>query len=146
MRVARGAFIACVVFLFGFAGVVLLQAQQTTTAAPTLRMGRYDKSTETTFNGTVVAVQGPSNSKLPRGTYLVVRSGAITWNVHMGLFASKAIPFASGDSVQITGSVISFNGQQILLARQVNSGSKSITVRSTGGFVLRPHPAAQTQG
>lgn len=125
------------------------QSQQTTArvaTAPALRAGRYDKSAEVTTSGIIVSIQSQRNGPLPRGTYIVLRSGALTLNVHMGLFPPESIPFASGDQVQITGSLAYTSGGQILLARQVQSASHAVTVRSTYGFVLRPRPADRMQG
>lgn len=115
-------------------------------ASPALRMGRYDKGTEAVTSGTIVSVESATNAALPRGTYLILRSGALTLNVHMGLFSPAAIPFAAGDAVQITGSLVSINGHQLLLARQVQSAGKTVTVRSSNGFVLRPAPGGNAQG
>lgn len=115
-------------------------------ASPALRMGRYNKATEAVTSGTIVSVESAKNAALPRGTYLILRSGGLTLNVHMGLFSPATIPFAAGDAVQITGSLVSVNGNQLLLARQVQSAGKTLTVRSSSGFVLRPAPAGRAQG
>ena len=115
-------------------------------AAPSLRMGRYDKSAEVVTSGTIVSIQAHRNATLPRGTYMVLRSGALTLNVHMGLFSAATIPFATGELVEVMGSLISMNGSQILLARQVQSAHQKLTVRSSNGFVVRPHPGERVQG
>lgn len=117
--------------------------QQST--APALRMGRYDKSSEVVNNGTVASIGVQRNGTLPRGTYLVLHSGALTLNVQMGLLSPASVPFAVGDQVQVIGSIASIRGQQVLLARQVQFSGKTLTVRSAHGFVLRPRPASQSQ-
>ena len=122
------------------------QEQQSRATAPVLRMGRYDKSTEAVVSGTILSIQAQTNAAIPRGTYILLRSGALILNVHMGLFSSSTIPFKTGDQVQVRGSLIATSGGQILLARQVQSGNGSLTVRSSKGFVVRAHPLAQTQG
>ena len=144
MRVP-GLALVCMIFVVGLAEpAARSQPQQAT--APTLRMGRYDKSTEVVVSGTVVSIQTQKNATVPRGTYIVLRSGSLTLNVHMGLFSAGAIPFGSGDQVQVTGSVISANGGQILLARRVQSASQNLMVRSSNGFVVRTRPGGQLQG
>jgi hypothetical protein len=108
-----------------------------------LRMGRYDKAAEVVDSGTITSIGAQKTGSLPRGTYVSLRAGAVTLNVQMGLYAPANIPFAVGDQVQVTGSLMSVNGQQIVLARQVQSSSKTLTVRSAHGFVLRPRPVSQ---
>ena len=144
----------CLILLIGWAAgpSALAQTPQSqqvtaqTAPAPALRPGQYDKSVEVTTSGIVASIQAQKNGPLPRGTYIVLRSGGLTLNVHMGLFPPESIPLASGDQVRITGSLVSINGAQILLARQVQSATQELAVRSTRGFVLRPHAAAPMQG
>jgi hypothetical protein len=147
MSIHRFALALCLIFVASLAAPAVRSqtSQAAQTLAPALRMGRYDKSTEVTSSGTIASIQTQKSTTLPRGAYLVVHSGAVTLNVQMGLFPPGAIPFAAGDQVQVTGSLISTSGGQILLARQVQSASQTITVRTPNGFVLRPHPAGHVQ-
>jgi hypothetical protein len=138
---------ACLIFAVGLPPMAGAQARQSLAAtAPALRMGRYDKSAEVVTSGTILSIQTQKSGTLPRGTYIVLHSGALTLSIHMGLFSPGTIPFGSGDQVQVTGSLISLNGGKILLARQVQSASQTLTVRSTNGFVVRPHAAGRMQG
>jgi hypothetical protein len=146
MTVSGLALTMCMIFLFGLCEPAARSQQVTVPATPTLRMGRYDKSAEVVVSGTIVSIQNQKNTTVPRGTYIVLRSGPLTLNVHMGLFSAGAVPFASGDQVQVTGSMISTSGGQILLARRVQSASQNLMVRSSNGFVVRPHPAPSAQG
>lgn len=150
MRISRFVLPVCLIFVASLlAPLAHSQAsqavQQNTSPAPALRMGRYDKSAEVVTSGTIASIQTQKNTVLPRGAYLALHSGALTLNVQMGLFSPGAIPFAVGDQVQVTGSIISTTGGQILLARQVQSASQTLTVRTPNGFVMRPHPAARMQ-
>jgi hypothetical protein len=137
----------CAVLFFNLAPPAYPQLQQAAQQqrAPALRMGRYDKSAEVVTSGTIASIQSSKSATLPRGAYIALHSGALTLNVHMGLFSPSSIPFAVGDQVQVTGSLISLNGTQILLARQVQSSSQTLTVRSSNGFVMRPHATNPTQ-
>ncbi len=56
------------------------------------------------------------------------------------------MPFHVGDQVQVTGSLITVAGKQMLLARTVSSASQTITVRTTGGQALRPSALASNPG
>lgn len=147
MRIPLLALLVCAISLLSLAEPARAQSQQSAAQkpAPALRMGRYDKSTEVVTSGSIASIQTQKTGALPRGTYLTVHSGTLKLNVHMGLFSPSAIPFAVGDQVQITGSLISMNGNQVLLARQVQSSSQSLTVRSSNGFVMRPHAINPTQ-
>jgi hypothetical protein len=125
----------------------MFRAQEQPTATPILRMGRYDKRTETVANGTIVSIQAQRRSMtMPRGTYVVLQSGPLTLNTHLGLFSGENFPFKTGDQVSVTGSLITIHGNQFLLARQIRSGTQSLTIRSSNGFVLRAHPVVQAQG
>jgi hypothetical protein len=139
--------IACLGFFSGMAGPAT-SAQQTQAAAPAGgRTSRYEKAAEASTTGTILSIQAQNDSTVtPRGTYLSLQAGPLTLNVHMGLFSANSIPFKVGDQVQVTGSLVTANGRQILLARQVQSASKVLTVRSPNGIVLRVHPATHTQG
>jgi hypothetical protein len=138
---------ACLGFFSGMDGPAI-QAQQLQSSAPAgMRTGRYDKAAEVSTTGTILSIQAQNDSTAtPRGTYLGLQAGPLTLNVHMGLFSANSIPFKAGDQVWVTGSLVTVNGKQILLARKVQSASRILTVRSPNGIVLRAHPAIQTQG
>ncbi|HWF39703.1 MAG TPA: hypothetical protein VG322_14360 [Candidatus Acidoferrales bacterium] len=146
MSIHKWSLLFCAILFFSLAPSAYPQLQQAAQQhAPALRMGRYDKSAEVVASGTIASIQSSKSATLPRGAYIALRSGALTLNVHMGLFSPPSIPFPVGEQVQVTGSLISMNGTQLLLARQVQSASHTLTVRSSNGFVLRPHPAAHMQ-
>jgi hypothetical protein len=133
------------VFLISLVALPAHSQLQSSSSAPALRMGRYDKSTEVVVSGTIASIQTQAGS-LPHGTYLSLNSGALAVNVQMGLFSKASIPFSAGNQVQVTGSMITFNGQQILLARQVQSSNQTLVIRTANGFVVRPRPTAQNGG
>jgi hypothetical protein len=146
MRASKSFFAAA---LFGL--LVLIAGMITTASAQQrthiLRMGQYNKASEVVVTGTIQSIQTEDGtSSLPRGTYLTLLSPPLTLNVQMGLFGAASIPFKAGDSVSVTGSLMTVNGAQILLARLVQSSTHSITVRSKHGFIVRPQPVGQTSG
>jgi hypothetical protein len=146
MKVRSLGLAGLVVFALAHAAPAVA-AQSAQTTAPAVRAGRYEKAAETTVSGTVAAVQAqPAGGGALRGTYVVLRSGASTINVHMGLFSAQNIPFKSGASVKVTGSLATVNGAKVFLAREVESGGQSLVVRSTNGFVLRPHTSNSSPG
>ena len=139
--------IACLGFFSGIAGPATPAQQTQAPAQAGMRTGRYEKAAEASTTGTILSIQAQNDATAtPRGTYLSLQAGPLTLNVHMGLFSASSIPFKVGDQVQVTGSLVTVNGKQILLARQVQSASQVLTVRSPNGIVLRVHPAIHTQG
>jgi hypothetical protein len=107
---------------------------------------KYEKATEVTTSGTIKAIARQQDSGTLPGTYLTLQTVPLTLSVHMGMWNASKMPFHVGDQVQVTGSLITVNGKQMLLARTVSSASQIVTVRSTGGQALRPSAAASTTG
>ena len=136
MRFTR-LFITVCWLMLGMVGIAARsQAQQETVEQA--RVGRYDKSAETTVSGTVTAVTAQNARTLPRGTYLTLRSDGSLLTVHLGLYSQKSISFKTGAQVSVIGSLATVNGTKIFLAREVQSSGQTIVVRSPNGFVLRP--------
>jgi hypothetical protein len=131
---------ACLALLGGLAGGSARAQQESA------REGEYNKATEVTVSGTIRGIQTQkSGGALPHGTYVTLQTGSASYTLHMGAFAPSAIPFKVGDSASVTGSLTTINGAQVLLARTMQSGSHSLTLRSTNGFVLRS-PITPTKG
>jgi hypothetical protein len=142
---SRGLFVTVCLAMLSIGGqAAQAQTQQATAVQP--RIGQYNKSAETTVSGTVTAIESQSATTLPRGTYLTLRSGGSLLSVHMGLLSQKSLPFKSGAQVTVIGALAAVNGSKIFLAREVQSGGKTIVVRSPNGFVLRPHSISSSQG
>jgi hypothetical protein len=106
---------------------------------------RYDKATEVTTSGTIRAIARQQDHSAP-GTYLTLQTVPLAFSVHMGMWSAAKMPFHVGDQVQVTGSLITVGGKQVLFARTVSSASQTITVRSAGGQALRPSAVASTSG
>jgi hypothetical protein len=104
-------------------------------AAKRLRL--YDPSTETTMKGTVEEVMQPTRGRRMRmGTHLVLKTGADTTQVILGptgYIASKGFTFAKGDTVEVTGSKLTRNETNYIIARQVVKGGKTLTLRDKEG-------------
>jgi hypothetical protein len=50
--------------------------------------------------------------------------------------ASKQMDFAKGDTITVTGSKLTTNDQEIVVAREVKKGDKVLTLRDPNGFSL----------
>lgn len=139
--------IACLGVFSGIAGPATAAQQAQTTAPTSIRTSRYDKAAEVVTSGTIISISAQSDSTtVLRGTYLGLQAGPLTLNVHMGLYSASAIPFKAGDQVKVTGSLVTVNGKQVLLARQVQSANQALTVRGPNGFVLHAPSTNRTQG
>ena len=130
----------------GVVGTGARVAQAQTQAMPAARVGQYNKAAETSVSGTVTAIEAQHAQTLPRGTYLTLRSGGSLLTVHMGLYSQKSLPFKTGAQVTVIGALATVNGSKIFLAREVQSSGRSTVIRSSNGFVLRPHSDSSSQG
>jgi hypothetical protein len=100
----------------------------------------YDKAHEITFNGTISqVVSHPAKGTLPLGTHLMVASSGTTRDVHLGSLLSKEVTetvLRPGQPVQIVGMNMTLRGKSVVLARQVITGGRLITVRNENGFLV----------
>ena len=100
----------------------------------------YDPGTEITFSGTVDEVKTiPGPGRGPGGMHLMVRAEAAVTEVVLGpvwFVASKKFDFAKGDNITVTGSRLTMNDQQVVVAREVTKEGKVLTLRDPKGFPL----------
>ncbi len=99
-------------------------------------MPRYDKSAEATIAGTVDEVQSHQGRMGGAGTHLRLTTPAGPIDVHLGptnWLASKNFTVAKGDQIEVTGSKITINGQDALIAREVKHGDATLVLRNETG-------------
>ncbi len=128
-------------------GVLLIVAAAIAYAAPvaycqgTGGQGRgryYNPNTETTVKGTVEEVKiiaGPWGG--PGGTHLNLKADSGSFDVHLGpsrFLAEKKFKFAKGDQVEVTGSKVTYQGHDAIIAREVKMGGKVLTLRDAQGI------------
>ena len=100
---------------------------------------RYDIDTETTVTGTVEAVeqvQPPSGGRGQGGTHLVLQTDTEALEIHLGPTAyltREGLVVAAGDTVEVVGSQLMMNDEQVLIARQVTKGDDTWTLRDASG-------------
>jgi hypothetical protein len=128
------------------AGVMAAPAARAQQSKSIDRLPKYDKATEVTTSGTIRAIERRLDPDSVPGPYITLQTVPLTFPVHMGMFGAAKMPFHVGDQVQVTGSLITVGGKQMLLARTVSSASQTIIVRSTGGQPLRPSALASATG
>jgi len=101
------------------------------------RMPRYDKSTEVTLKGTVERVESHTGKMGWNGTHFVVRFASETLSVHVGpsaYVAQQGFVFTPGDEIEVTGSRISFEGSEVLIAQKIRKGESLLPLRDEQGF------------
>jgi len=97
---------------------------------------KYDPATEAKLKGTVEEFKlvPPSGGK-PVG-YLTVKSGANTVEVYLGpkkFLDDMGANFKTGDAVEVTGSKVTQDGAELILARQVEKGDDTLILRFKDG-------------
>jgi hypothetical protein len=106
---------------------------------------RYDSTTETTIAGTVQAVEqvAPQSTARGRGsmggTHLQLGTAADTVDVHLGPTAyldEQKISLAKGDTVEIVGSRVTVDGEEVVIAKSIRKGDQVWTLRDATGRPL----------
>lgn len=100
----------------------------------------YDAAHEITLNGTVQEVLTRHILGSPAGTHLMVAGPQGMVDVHIGSFLTKDTREAlhMGLPIQVVGAEQTLHGRQYLLARQIIFGGRTLTLRSSKGFLLLP--------
>ncbi len=101
------------------------------------RRAFYDQSTVTTISGTIQSVDTLSGRS---GNFHMIQltvkdsGGTIAVNVGPTFYLDEQkIAFKAGDTVEVTGSKVQFNGTDVILAARVKDGDKAITLRDDSG-------------
>jgi hypothetical protein len=106
---------------------------------------RYDPATEATLTGTVESldqITGPGGRRGRRGlggTHLTFKTSTETLEVHLGPTAflnEKTVAIAKGDTLVITGSRVTVDGDRVFIAKEVTKGDSTWTLRDAAGLPL----------
>ncbi|HJX94165.1 MAG TPA: hypothetical protein VJ324_01010 [Candidatus Acidoferrum sp.] len=127
------AVLASALLSVSFAGA---QQQQ---AAVAQANATYDASRETTLVGKVLSYTTES-SVPPIGAHVTIQTAYGPVDVHIGsakLLEQNHFTLAAGDSVRITGEVISIGQSNTFAARIIENGTQSVTVRNSKGQILQ---------
>ncbi len=102
----------------------------------------YDTTSIVTISGTVASVDSVAS---PRGNMynvqLTVKDTSGTSTVVVGpssYLDQQAIAFNTGDLVQVTGSKVHFNQNDLIIAAQIVTGGKTIKLRDDSGKPVWP--------
>jgi hypothetical protein len=104
----------------------------------------YDTAHEVTISGTVEKVLA-SRAGGPAGMHLLVSGAHGTVYAHVGPYLLKSTKAAlhAGLPVQLVGSMATARSGQVLLVRQLIYGGQTVSIRNSGGFLLRQQSSAK---
>lgn len=100
-------------------------------------MPRYDTAREVTLKGIITKVETHMGRMGWDGTHLVVRFETEILTVHVGpssYLAQQGFSFAVGEQIEVTGARISFEGSDVLIAREIKKGETTLTLRNSQGI------------
>lgn len=104
------------------------------------RSTSYDVSRETVLSGTIISFT-PQSAKAPLGAHAAVQTSSGPVDVHLGnpnLLQNAGLTLNPGDSIKITGESVAYGNRTQFLARVIQKGNQSLTVRTVRGFPIRP--------
>jgi len=99
-------------------------------------MSNYDPKSEVTLSGTVDRVTQPNGQGGWYGTHLFVKGDNALIEVHVGptdYITSQQFSFATGDVVEVTGSKVKMQDNDVLLAREIKKDGKTLVLRNAQG-------------
>lgn len=111
--------------------VVLFAVSAFAQAAP-----KYDAATETKLKGVVEELKFVPPTGAKTIAYLVIKSGADTLQVFLcpkAFLDQMGTTFKPEDKVEVTGSKITQDGAELILAREVDKGDDMLTLRFKDG-------------
>jgi hypothetical protein len=142
MRLKIRMGLGCAAFAGALVAVSFAGAQQKSTQI-TQGSFSYDASRETQIQGTVVSFTA-SSQIAPIGPHATIQTSSGNVDVHLGNADTMKINdmfLASGDSVKIVGASLNFGNGDVFLARVVQKGHQTVTLRNSKGIPLAPrHP------
>ena len=124
----------------GLALGVVAEGQQIQQIAQHRAGAAYDAARESVISGKIVQYSSASTTP-PLGAHISLQTGSGTIEVHAGnakLIEASNISLQAGDTVSITGETVTFGNTSVFVARIIQKGSQSVTVRSKNGVPLLP--------
>jgi hypothetical protein len=122
------------------------RAQQKQTSVPQASLA-YDVSKETVLQGTVVSYTA-SSTVPPIGPHVSIQTSSGVVDVHLGsatFMKANDIFLNAGDSVKVVGESRPFGSGGVFMARILQKGSQTVTLRNLNGipYVAKPAPNAK---
>jgi hypothetical protein len=135
MRKIRFAVVAASIVALTLAGSAWAQQGM----GPGAGYGRmYNPQTVETVSGQVVSVDTMSRGRY-QGVHLTVKSDKETIAVHLGpswYLNQQKMTFSPKDTLEITGSRVTFDGKPTIIAAEVKKGGQSLKLRDASGIPM----------
>jgi hypothetical protein len=131
--------LGCAAFAAALLAVPFSGAQQKQSLLPQA-MAPYELSRETQLQGTVVSFTA-SSQIAPIGPHATIQTSSGIVDVHLGNASTMKINdifLASGDSVKIVGESQNFGNGLVFLARVLQKGNQTVTLRNSKGIPIAP--------
>ncbi|SMO78608.1 DNA-binding protein [Fodinibius sediminis] len=100
----------------------------------------FDTTTVETISGEVMEVTYTAKNRkaITTGVHLLLQTGEETVPVHLGpaWFIDRQEPFNKGDTITVTGSRITFNNDQAIIASQIVRNQMTLQLRNREGYPL----------
>jgi hypothetical protein len=106
----------------------------------------YDRTTETKINGVIQEVKEVPGPGKTTGTHLTVKADGQVYDVHVGptwYLTREEYTFAKGDTVEVIGSKVKYQGANAIIARQIKKEGKTWTLRNEQGVPLWSRPRSR---
>jgi hypothetical protein len=113
-------------------------AQEKAQTASSQSVNAYSVARENVLQGTVVSYTD-SSSVPPLGAHVKVQTSSGIVDVHIGngkLLTANHVALAAGDAVKITGENVAYGQSTVYVARVIQKGSQTVTLRSLHGTPL----------
>jgi hypothetical protein len=139
MKLKKRLYLGSAAFAVALLFASLAGAQQQPTAVAQASFS-YDSSHETQIQGTVVAfIRG--SEVAPIGPHATIQTSYGIVDVHLGnadTLKINGVTLAAGDSVKIVGANHNFGNGNVFLARVLQKGNQTVTLRNAKGIPLAP--------
>jgi len=123
-----------------------MYADESVALKRTVIASRYDLTKEITVEGTIQSLVRKPAAGTIIGAHLMISTGQGTVDAHIGnylVIGKNAMPFASGQSVKLTGMMVTVDQKEVLLVRTMQTEGNTITVRNDHGFLVYPGAKAR---
>jgi hypothetical protein len=118
-----------------------VEAQTAATTKKITTAQKYDAQNETSLNGTVKSVISAPTSGMLIGVHLILTTSSGTVDADLGPFALKGsnpVSVSPGTAVTVVGVMMTIRNSQVFMARTVQAGGQTYTLRNQNGFPLYP--------
>lgn len=100
----------------------------------------YDTKSVETINGSVISIdQITPDKNMSAGIHLLLNTAGGNISVHLGpswYIENQDIKIIKDDNISVTGSKVTYNGDQVIIAKEVTKGDQVLKLRDENGYPL----------